>query len=357
MLGPALWVNAQTKIPKKACHLSTGITISYYECGPTDGVPVIMLHGFTDTSRSFTGVAEEIQKRDSCIRIIVPDLRGHGNSSMPASSCANDPGACFTFALLTNDIVSLMDALGIRKAFVVGHSLGGMIAQELALNHTDRVEGVTLIATILSGKTNDVVRNFVVKQMLNNVMRRAAKSNHLRWPEDVYKRTPANLGTHVKSFLRENWVTEPGVSEDLLDEIASETVAIPLGTWIGVSGSLLEFDNRKALEKLSVPALVLYSTGDPVFPPGVTRNDFRNCLQAAARNGNEAIVFKQYGRDRAAKDTSTDLGHNFHWTVPDRVAADITSFVRTSKPEPIHTFLDSNGRVLSVPTSGIALSF
>ncbi len=356
MLCPALCAVAQIKIPKKACELPNGITIRYHERGPADGIPVILLHGFTDTSRSLYKVAEELEKLDKGLRIIVPDLRGHGNSSMPSESCAADPASCFTFSLLSNDIILLMDELSISKAYIAGHSLGGMIAQELALKHTNRVHSVTLIATLLCGSTNDVVQDFVLKEMLNNVMRRAAKEKHLRWPKDVYERTPANLGGQVPAFLRQNWVTEPAADEALLDAIAYETVATRMGTWIGLAKSIRDFDNRKALEQLAVPALVLYSTNDPVYPYGQTQDDFKRSLAAAVRNGNNSIVYKQYGRNPEDRKSDLDLGHNFHWTVPDRVAADIASFVRTQKPEPIHTFLDDSGNVVSVPATDGALS-
>lgn len=356
MMCPALYAVAQTRIAKKACQLPNGITVRYHERGPANGLPVILLHGFTDTSRSLYKVAEEIQRRDSSLRIIVPDLRGHGDSSMPPSSCAKDPSKCFSFPLLASDIIQLMDQLSIPKAFVAGHSLGGMIAQELALKHTDRIQGVALIATLLSGGTNEAVQEFVVKEMIDGVMRRVAREKHLRWPEQVYERTPSSLGDEVRDFLRQNWVSEPGADVELLDAIARETVATRLGTWIGLAESIVAFDNRIALQRLAVPTLVLYSTADPVYPQGQTQEDFRNCLTAAMRNGNHKIVYKQYGRNPEDRKSDPDLGHNFHWTVPNRVAADIASFVRTHKPEPLHTFIDDSGNVVSVPAIDNTLS-
>ncbi len=356
VLCPVLEIVAQTRIAKKSCQLPNGITIHYHERGPASGLPVILLHGFTDTSRSLYNVAEQIENLDSSLRIIVPDLRGHGDSSMPPASCAKDPSKCFSFPLLTSDIILLMDQLSIPRAFVAGHSLGGMIAQELALKHADRIQGVALIATLLSGNTNEAVQDFVLKEMINGVMRRAAKDNHLRWPEQVYERTPSNLGDEVRAFLRKNWVSEPGADDDLLDAIARETVATRLGTWIGLAESIRGFDNRKALQRLSVPTLVLYSTADPVYPQGKTQEDFRNSLAEAIRNGNHTIIYKQYGRNPEVRKSDLDLGHNFHWTVPDRVAADIASFIRTYKPEPLHTYIDDSGNIVSVPTADDTVS-
>src|SRR5574341_2471215 len=69
---------------KRTTVLSTGITMSYVEAGPTDGEPVIFLHGLSDTSRSFFQTMEALQAIDGELHLFALDARGHGASSLPA---------------------------------------------------------------------------------------------------------------------------------------------------------------------------------------------------------------------------------------------------------------------------------
>jgi 3-oxoadipate enol-lactonase len=72
-------------------------------------------------------------------RLVLVDNRGSGHSSRPAGS--------FAVADMAEDIVAVLDAAGIRRADVMGASLGGMVAQELAITHPERVEGLVLACT------------------------------------------------------------------------------------------------------------------------------------------------------------------------------------------------------------------
>jgi 3-oxoadipate enol-lactonase len=72
-------------------------------------------------------------------RLVLVDNRGSGRSDLPASS--------FGVADMAADIVAVLDAAGVRRAHVMGASLGGMVAQELAVNHSERVEDLVLVST------------------------------------------------------------------------------------------------------------------------------------------------------------------------------------------------------------------
>lgn len=327
---------------KKALRLSTGITMSYIERGNVGGKPVVLLHGLTDTSRSFEEVVEEMVSKYPHLRVIVPDLRGHGDSSMPSrNQCADAPETCFTPALMAEDVIALFDALELDAVYLVGHSMGSVVAQELALNHPDRVYNMVLIGTYVYGKDNSLFYDYLTIGLMEGSWKPMLETEpDFSWPLDAYTITPADFGREVTQRLRKEWVTEAGASESLLDAICSETVKIPLGTWIGTTTALSQVDNRKALEALTVPTLVLWGTHDMVFDKD-EQERVMHALQEAARVNNTPVVFKTYGKTvRRARDPQRDLGHNLHWAAPAQVAADIISFVRTGFPNDVQVWLN-----------------
>jgi 2-succinyl-6-hydroxy-2,4-cyclohexadiene-1-carboxylate synthase len=103
------------------------VRLSYFVAG--DGVPVTLLHGFTQSGRSWR---EVIAKMPAGFRWIVPDLRGHGETqTRPAAPCSMD--AC------TGDLVALWDELGVEKTHLVGYSMGGRLALHVAAKQSQRL--------------------------------------------------------------------------------------------------------------------------------------------------------------------------------------------------------------------------
>ena len=101
-----------------------------------DGPPVLWLHGLGGTWRDFGTQIDRLADR---VRCIVPELRGHGRTP-PV------PGP-FTTAVLGDDVALVLDVLGVDRAVVVGLSLGGMVAQAVALDYPERVAGLVLVST------------------------------------------------------------------------------------------------------------------------------------------------------------------------------------------------------------------
>ena len=110
-----------------------GATLSYFVAG--DGAPVTLLHGFTQSGRSWR---ELIARMPEGYSWIVPDLRGHGETrTAPGAPCSMD--AC------TADIVALWDELGIERSHVVGYSMGGRLALHVATRQPDRLLSLVTI--------------------------------------------------------------------------------------------------------------------------------------------------------------------------------------------------------------------
>ena len=108
-------------------------SLSYYVTG--EGRPVTLLHGFTQSGRSWR---ELISKLPAGYRWIIPDLRGHGETQIwKGAECSMD--AC------TADLVKLWDALGVERSHLVGYSMGGRLALHVAARRPDRVLSVFTI--------------------------------------------------------------------------------------------------------------------------------------------------------------------------------------------------------------------
>jgi pimeloyl-ACP methyl ester carboxylesterase len=117
-------------------HLN-GIDINYEVHG--EGTPLVLAHGYT---ASLDMWREQVPAFSARYRLVIYDTRGHGATTAPA-----DP-ACYDLARdYVADQLALIDHLGIDVAYVGGLSMGGMIAQEFALQHPERVKGLLLFDT------------------------------------------------------------------------------------------------------------------------------------------------------------------------------------------------------------------
>jgi pimeloyl-ACP methyl ester carboxylesterase len=121
--------------------VSTGVSLYYEEKGSGD--PVLLIGGTGADHSIWNGTAEALAQR---YRVIVYDQRGTGLSDQPP-----DPGS-YTMRVLADDAAALLDALGVGRAHVAGHSLGAAVGQELALGHPDKVASLQLHCTW--GKTD-----------------------------------------------------------------------------------------------------------------------------------------------------------------------------------------------------------
>ena len=119
------------------------VNIFYRDQG--EGPPVLLLHGHTLDHRVFEGLASAIEAR--AMRVIRPDLRGHGRSTRPPQG--------YHWSDHCGDVEAVLDAAGIDRAAVVGFSLGGGIALEMALERPDRVGKLVLMSPVMPDRPFD----------------------------------------------------------------------------------------------------------------------------------------------------------------------------------------------------------
>jgi pimeloyl-ACP methyl ester carboxylesterase len=116
-----------------------GVSLVYERRGT--GPCLLFLHGFTATRALWSGQMDAFADTHTCIAM---DLRGHGDS-------ASGPQESYSIGSLAGDALAVLDDAGFESATVAGHSLGGMIAQHLAVHHADRMGAVILSSTTCRG--------------------------------------------------------------------------------------------------------------------------------------------------------------------------------------------------------------
>ena len=321
---------------KKTIGLNTGIRMSYIDMGDPMGKPLILLHGYTDTSRSFQLLIEELLKIRTDLRLIAPDLRGHGDSPMPdATPCSKSPEKCFTQDLFAKDIIDLMNQLKIKEAVLVGHSMGSVIAQNLASNYSDRFSRLVLIATFVSGKDCVAINQFLLNDLVEGDWKsRLEKQKSFNWPSDAYAIKPDEMGEEVRTFLKDNWVTEACAPTDFLSSIYPETIDVNVGTWIGSIRMLASVNNKSLIiQNLKIPTLILWASQDS-FMLESDQDLVKETFSTAAKKNIVTVMYKTYGKVGLSQSGTVfnEVGHNLHWASPKQVALDIDSFMDNGHP-------------------------
>jgi pimeloyl-ACP methyl ester carboxylesterase len=116
----------------------TDVTLSVLEAG-VGGEPLMLVHGFTGAKEDFA--AEVVRLADLGFHVVAPDHRGHGDSDHP------DTEDAYSFETFAADLIELAGALGWQTFDLLGHSMGGMVVQHLALSHPHRITRLVLMDT------------------------------------------------------------------------------------------------------------------------------------------------------------------------------------------------------------------
>ncbi|CAN7256445.1 alpha/beta fold hydrolase [Rhizobacter sp. LjRoot28] len=124
---------------KAATHAVNGQHIFSRVGGRADGPPLLLLHGFPQTHAIWHRVARRLADR---YRLVMPDLRGYGDSSKPEGGADH---AQYSKRAMAQDMVELMRSLGHARFAVCGHDRGGRVAHRLALDHPAAVQALALV--------------------------------------------------------------------------------------------------------------------------------------------------------------------------------------------------------------------
>jgi pimeloyl-ACP methyl ester carboxylesterase len=140
LLAAAVTAPAQVRIEDRFADVN-GIKMHYLYSGKGD--PVILLHGFAETSRMWRPLIVELAKTHT---VVAPDLRGFGQSSKPESG--------YDKKTMAQDVHALATSLGFKQSEVVGHDIGLMVAYAYAAQYPSEVQRIALMDAFLPGVGN-----------------------------------------------------------------------------------------------------------------------------------------------------------------------------------------------------------
>lgn len=261
---------------KSSATLPNGQTLAWVELGDSSGRPVALIHGYTDNARDWAPLTPHLSRG---LRLIVIDLRGHGQSGKPA--------CCYTRQDMAWDVKLLLDGLGIAKADIIGHSLGSIVAQTFAELWPEQTRKVVLISSTAGRAPGEPGGFDFVTPILG-----------LKDPIDPNS-----------PFMMAWWSSPTPVDEDFLRRQREDSAKIPAAVWRAVIfQGLMGLELRSTLPLLKAPTLMIWGGKDTI-------------ITSADREGLIA------GLPAARVKLYPGLGHNPFWEEPGLVADDIEAFL------------------------------
>ena len=266
---------------KKQAVLPDGETLAYIDTGNPSGTPVVLIHGYTDSARDWVPLMPYLSKQ---FRLVLVDIRGHGQSSKPE--------CCYTRLDFAYDIKLLLDSLGIQRADLVGHSLGSIIAQTFTEYWPEKTGRVVLIASTGGRPPGMAPPKFDFTAEIRKLK------------EPIEPDSP---------FMIAWWDSPTPVDPDFIRRQRKDAAGIPLRVWLAVLDQGLPSDNlygdlQSTLPKLKAPTLLIWGSKDPIMEQPM-RKTLIDALPAA-----QVKVFD-------------GLGHNPFWEDPEAVAGVINQFL------------------------------
>lgn len=268
---------ANATLPQ-AIALPTGVRLPVVEHGDPHGLPVLLLHGYTDSWHSFGRLLPVLR---ASLRAVAPSQRGHGDADRPESGYAMPD--------FSDDAAALLDALGIERAIVLGHSMGGAVAVRFALDHPDRVLGLVLVGAAPDWRTPAMLALAESVTALSDPIDRA----------------------FIRAFQCGTF-TAP-VPPSFLDLVVEESGKVPARVWQAALAGLIGANGRHELGRIAAPTMLVWGDHDDV----VSRRDQDALL--AAIPGSRLLVYP-------------GIGHAPHWEAPEAFARDLADFARRCAP-------------------------
>lgn len=259
----------------KSIELPRRGTLPYVEQGDASGIPLLLLHGVTDSWRSFERVLPHLP---ASLHAFALTQRGHGDADRPATGYRTRDFAA--------DVAAFVDVLGLGPVVVVGHSMGSTNAQRFAIDHPERTRGLVLAAAFSTYRDNPVVVDF--------------------WQTAVSQLTDPIDPGFVRAF-QESTLAQP-VPQEFIDTAVQESLKVPARVWRATFEGFLEDECAGEFGKIRAPTLVIWGARDAFC----SRRDQDVLLTAVA--GLRLIVYE-------------NAGHALHWEEPERFAADVVAFV------------------------------
>lgn len=267
-------ITVATPTRHKDAYLSTGVRLRYAEQGDPEGRPVVMLHGYTDSSFSFSRVLPLL---DPGLRVLALDLRGHGDSQRPPDG--------YALGDLAADVLAFLDELGLERATIVGHCMGSLVAQRVALEAPRRVERLVLVSSMTSAR-------------------------RIEGMEELRGAVEALDGEVPEAFAREfqESTVYGALPREFMDGVVAESLKLPARVWRAVLEGLLADEHTPRLAEIQTPTLILWGERDALLG---------RAEQVALVTSLRGSVLKVY----------PETGHSPQWERPELFVRDLEAFV------------------------------
>ena len=254
----------------------------YYEVHG-NGEPLVLIMGYTGSGKAWFSI-QDILARE--YRVIVIDNRGTGRSDKPEKP--------YTTRMMAADVAGLLDVLGIGAANVYGISMGGMIAQEFALNYTDRLNNLILGATSCGGSRAVPPTPEFMAFILDPELAKMSAADRARatipwlWNKEFVEKNPAAIERFIA--LGSEYPTPPP-------------------TMVSQGNALMTHDTYDHLPDIKAPTLVIAGSGDRQFP-------YENSKLLASRIPNAELAIIE------------NAGHGFNSDSTEKASKIILDFLR-----------------------------
>ncbi|MDP9073577.1 MAG: alpha/beta hydrolase [Actinomycetota bacterium] len=222
-----------------------GVELAATEAGVGHANRLLLLHGFAGAKEDFTEWIDPLAAAGW--HAFAYDQRGNGASAHPAGEAA------FSLQILEQDLLDVVDQLGWDRFVLLGHSMGGMVAQLFALEFPERLAGLILMGTSHGPPTGLEAELVALGQ---EVVREGGTEALLQAQKD-FGPGPLDTLAHRKLVARR---------PDYLEFCDRKTLAASPEMWTALAGEMLNQPDRLgALEKLAVPTLVVVGSFDEAF--------------------------------------------------------------------------------------------
>jgi pimeloyl-ACP methyl ester carboxylesterase len=228
------------------------VSLEVTEAGAGNGRRVLLVHGFTADAGEVAEVLDPLADRGW--HAVAPDLRGHGRSDRPTH------GDAYSFEILAADVLALADDLGWDRFALVGHSMGGAVAQLVALDHPERLKGLVLASTFhgpVPGVTMELVElgRWIVRESGMAGLAAALAARRGENPESVaaFERLQEARPGHAERSRERLESTSPDmwmalaprfvIQEDRLDRLAA--IEVPTAVVVGALDATMLEDCRR----------------------------------------------------------------------------------------------------------------
>lgn len=259
----------------RTLRLPNGLQLEFAEQGAPGDTTVLLLHGSTDSWRSFEALLPLLPAH---WHVIAPSQRGHGRSDKTATDYGTRAFAA--------DAAALARQLGLPPLVVVGHSMGAANALRLVIDQPDLVRGLVAVSAFASFADKPDLVAFHASQI-----------------EPLTDPVPYTLAHEFQHS------TVAGtVDRGWMHSMVAESLQLPARVWRGMFAGLLQDDFSTELPRVQVPTLLAWGERDAYVP----RTDQQRLLAALPR----ARLLAYPG-----------VGHALHWEQPEAFARDLTAFV------------------------------